>query len=71
MHRAHTDKGFDVISNGTNCRVRHSQVSFDQVVDLAYPSCGRGPLIECTCERALFQIYSLRNTCFWLYSPGL
>ena len=42
------DKGFDIIINGTRYHVPNDEVSFDQVVDLAYPEGGRGPLIKYT-----------------------
>ena len=42
------DKAFDIIINGTNYRVFNDEVSFDEVVDLAYPDGGRGPLIKYT-----------------------
>ncbi|MYA29172.1 MAG: hypothetical protein F4Z24_07820 [Nitrospira sp. SB0666_bin_27] len=44
------DKGFDIIVNGTNHSVPNDEVSFDQVVDIAYPSGGRGPLITYTVD---------------------
>ena len=42
------DKKFDIIVNGTTFPVSNEEVSFDQVVDLAYPDGGRGPLITYT-----------------------
>lgn len=42
------DKGFGIIINGTTHRVPRDEVSFDEVVDLAYPDGGRGPLIKYT-----------------------
>ena len=42
------DKGFDIIINGTTHRIRSDEVSFDEVVDIAYPDGGRGPLITYT-----------------------
>ena len=45
-----TDKSFDIIVNGTNYPVPNDEVSFDQVVDLAYPDGGRGPLIKYTVD---------------------
>ena len=45
-----TDKGFDIIVNGTNYPVPNDEVSFDQVVDIAYPDGGRGPLITYTVD---------------------
>ena len=44
------DKGFDIIINGTNYPVSNDEVSFDQVVDIAYPDGGRGPLITYTVD---------------------
>ena len=44
------DKGFDIIVNGTNHSVPNDEVSFDQVVDIAYPDGGRGPLITYTVD---------------------
>ena len=41
-------KTFDVIVNGTHFTVQNDEVSFDEVVDLAYPDGGRGPLITYT-----------------------
>ncbi len=43
-----TDKSFDIIVNGTHHTVPNDDVSFDQVVDIAYPDGGRGPLIKYT-----------------------
>ena len=42
------DKGFNIIINGTSYPVPNDEVSFDQVVDIAYPDGGRGPLITYT-----------------------
>ena len=42
------DKAFDIIVNGTPFPVDKEEVSFDEVVDLAYPDGGRGPLITYT-----------------------
>ena len=42
------DKGFEIIVDGTKHRVPNDEVSFDEVVDLAYPDGGRGPLIKYT-----------------------
>ena len=42
------DKGFDIIIDGTTYRVPRDEISFDEVVDLAYPDGGRGPLIRYT-----------------------
>ena len=44
------DKSFDIIVNGTNHSVSNGEVSFDQVVDIAYPDGGRGPLIKYTVD---------------------
>ena len=41
-------KTFDIIVNGTPFPVHNDDVSFDEVVDLAYPGGGRGPLITYT-----------------------
>ena len=45
-----TDKGFDIIVNGTPHTVPNDEVSFDQIVDIAYPEGGRGPLIRYTVD---------------------
>lgn len=42
------DKAFNIIIDGTPYRVPSDEVSFDEVVDLAYPDGGRGPLIKYT-----------------------
>ena len=42
------DKQIDIIVNGTPYPVPGDEVSFDQVVDIAYPDGGRGPLITYT-----------------------
>ena len=42
------DKQFDIIVNCTTYPVPNDEVSFDQVVDIAYPNGGRGPLITYT-----------------------
>lgn len=42
------DKQIDIIVNGTTHSVPGDEVSFDQVVDIAYPDGGRGPLITYT-----------------------
>ena len=42
------DKAFDIIIDGTTYRVPSDEVSFDEVVNLAYPDGGRGPLIKYT-----------------------
>ena len=44
------DRGFDIIVNGTRYPVSNDEVTFDQVVDLAYPTGGRGPLIKYTVD---------------------
>ena len=41
-------KRVDIIINGTSYPVADIEVSFDQVVDIAYPDGGRGPLITYT-----------------------
>ena len=41
-------KGFRIIIDGTPHVVQTDEMSFDQVVDLAYPDGGRGPLITYT-----------------------
>ena len=41
-------KGFDIIVNGRTHTVENDEVTFDQVVDLAYPEGGRGELISYT-----------------------
>ena len=48
MTKPDADKGFDIIINGTMRPVTNDEVSFDQVVDIAYPGGGRGPLIKYT-----------------------
>ena len=48
MTRKDADKNFDIIVNGTSYPVPDDEVSFDQVVDIAYPDGGRGPLITYT-----------------------
>ena len=42
------DKHFNIIINGTGYTVPNDEVSFDEIVDLAYPHGGRGPLITYT-----------------------
>ena len=42
------NKDFDIIINGTHHTVPNVEVSFDQVVEIAYPHGGRGPLITYT-----------------------
>ena len=41
-------KGFDIIVNGRENTVEGDEVTFDQVVDIAYPDGGRGELITYT-----------------------
>ena len=41
-------KGFTIIINGRECRVDAEEVTFDYVVDKAYPDGGRGELISYT-----------------------
>ena len=48
MTRRDADKAFNIIIDGTPYRVPSDEVSFDEVVDLAYPDGGRGPLIKYT-----------------------
>ena len=43
-----SDKRLDIIVNGTRHPVPDDEVSFDQVVNIAYPDGGRGPLITYT-----------------------
>ena len=42
------NKGFEIIVNGRNHTVENDEVTFDEVVDLAYPDGGRGELISYT-----------------------
>ena len=42
------DKGYDIIVNGRPHTVEHDELTFDEVVDLAYPDGGRGDLISYT-----------------------
>ena len=44
----HDNKGFEIIVNGRNHTVENDEVTFDEVVDLAYPDGGRGELISYT-----------------------
>ena len=46
----HPEKGYDIIINGTRYHVPTDEVTFDQVVDFAYPDGGRGPLIKYTVD---------------------
>ena len=41
-------KGFDIIVNGRPYTVDNDEVTFDEVVNLAYPEGGRGELISYT-----------------------
>ena len=41
-------KGFEVVVNGRRTRVPTDQVTFDQVVNMAYPDGGSGPQIAYT-----------------------
>lgn len=50
MTNRDTDKGFGIIVNGTSYSVPEDEVSFDQIVDIAYPDGGRGPLITYTVD---------------------
>ena len=42
------DKHIEIIVNGTRHPAPRDEVSYDQVVDIAYPDGGRGPLITYT-----------------------
>lgn len=44
----HENKGFDIIINARPHTVENDEVSFDEVVDLAYPDGVRGALISYT-----------------------
>ena len=48
MTTTQTEKGFDIIIDGTPDRVPTDEVTFDHVVDFAFPDGGRGPLITYT-----------------------
>jgi len=48
MTRNDTEKQIVIIVNGAKHTVPDYEVSFDQVVDIAYPDGGRGPLITYT-----------------------
>ena len=48
MSGNHADKPIDIIVNGTSHPVSEDEVSFEQVVEIAYPDGGRGPLIAYT-----------------------
>ena len=39
------EKGFRIIINGTSYIVPRDEVTFDEIVDLAFPNGGRGELI--------------------------
>lgn len=41
-------KGFEIIVNGRTHTVENDEVTFDELVDLAYPEGGRGELISYT-----------------------
>ena len=41
-------KGFNIIVNGRQTNVDTDEVTFDEVVNLAYPNGGRGPYISYT-----------------------
>lgn len=42
------NKGFDIVINARPYTVDHDEVTFDEIVDLAYPDGGRGALISYT-----------------------
>ena len=42
------EKGFQIVVDGTPHVVRTDEVSFDEIVNLAYPNSGRGELITYT-----------------------
>lgn len=46
--RVKKNQTFDIIINGTPYRVRKERISFDEIVDLAYPDGNRGALIKFT-----------------------
>ena len=48
METPQIEKGFNIIIDGTPHRVPTDEVTFDDVVDHAYPDGGRGPLITYT-----------------------
>lgn len=48
MTKTQTEKGYNIIIDGTPHCVPTDEVTFDQVVDIAYPDGGRGPLITYT-----------------------
>ncbi len=50
MNTPDIDKSIDIIVNGVKNPVYSDEVSFDQVVDIAYPNGGRGPLIKYTVD---------------------
>ena len=41
-------KGFTIIVNGREYTVEGDEVTFDEVIEIAYPDGGRGPLITYT-----------------------
>ena len=41
-------KGFDIIVNARPHTVEHDEVTFDDIVNIAYPDSGRGALISYT-----------------------
>ena len=41
-------KGFDIVINARPYTVDHDEVTFDEIVNLAYPDGGRGALISYT-----------------------
>ena len=41
-------KGFEIIVNARPHKVEHDEVTFDEIVNLAYPDGGRGALISYT-----------------------
>ena len=41
-------KGFDIIVNARPYTVEHDEVTFDEIVNIAYPDGGRGALISYT-----------------------
>ena len=50
MTKHDSDKSIEIVVNGENKSVSSDEVSFDQVVDIAYPNGGRGPLIKYTVD---------------------
>ena len=47
-HTPDDHKRFDIIVNARPHVVDHDEVTFDEIVDIAYPDGGRGPLISYT-----------------------